>query len=279
MVAQGAARQPDRVGHGAQVATHQGQVAGLDGGVGARCPWPGRGRPGPARRRRSPRRRPSPRRGPAPWSRCDHGRPSPRAARRRSPRRCPPRPRPCGPRAALSPVSSTGRSPRSRSRATPSARAVLDGVGHRRARPRSDRPSRRGSRCSPRASARSRRGHEVGREVQAPVGAASARARPPPRDRRRRPATPSPRVDANDSTAGSVAVPSSSRAPSAMARGDRVLGRVLEGARRAAAPHRRSVPAAGDHVDQLHAAGGERAGLVEHDRVDARASTRAPRGP
>ena len=49
---------------------------------------------------------------------------------------------------------------------------------------------------------------------------------------------------------------------------DRVLGGVLE---RADEPQRLVVVDAvgGDDVDEAHRAGGDRAGLVEHDRVDA----------
>ena len=50
---------------------------------------------------------------------------------------------------------------------------------------------------------------------------------------------------------------------------DRVLGRVFERADAAATPRRRSSrPSTGDDLDERHAAGRDRAGLVEHDRVD-----------
>ena len=81
------------------------------------------------------------------------------------------------------------------------------------------------------------------------------------------PVTPRPWALANPSTAGRAMA----GRPGAVGDGppDRVLRRVLEGAGQRAAPRRRSVPAAGDDVDERHRAGRDGAGLVEHDRVDA----------
>ena len=80
------------------------------------------------------------------------------------------------------------------------------------------------------------------------------------------PSTPRPSRLVKASTAGSA--PCCSAAALAMALGDRVLGGVLE--RADEAQRLVAVDAVGDgELDQAHLAGGDRAGLVEHDRVDA----------
>ena len=69
---------------------------------------------------------------------------------------------------------------------------------------------------------------------------------------------------AKDSTAGS-STPRAGAGGDGL--GDRVLGGVLERAGESQAP-RRGGAVGGDDVDERHPAGGDGAGLVEHDRVD-----------
>ena len=142
------------------------------------------------------------------------------------PRRCRPgRRRPCAAR-SLSPVSSTGRSP---SRAEPRDRfgaGGLDGVGDDEHARGSRRPSRRGPRVRPGCLGGVLARRQLGVEGQRPVGEEALAA-----------GDDGVAVDdalhaeafglANASTRGQRRCPAGAR-PSAMARGDRVLGGVLE---------------------------------------------------
>ena len=198
-----------------------------------------------------------------------------RAAPRRRPRRCRPRrPRPAAAR-SLSPVSSTGRSPRARSRRPPSAEvgftvSATTSTPRARAVPADDRPAVRpaasaasaaarrssGSAAPPARNARGRRRHGVAVDDALHAEAAGRRRRPRPA------ASATPRR--------------------ACAGGD---GPRRSGARwrPRATPARRSTSSSRSRpptdVDQRHAAGGDGAGLVEHDGVDPCGSTPAPRGP
>ena len=167
-----------------------------------------------------------------------------------------------------------GRSPSAFSDATASAERRLDGVGDDEDGGRAARPSRRRSRS---ARAPRRRG---GRRRARAAGASPSRPAAPGRPTisawpSTTPSTPRPSRLAKPSTAGSA--PCGGRGLGD-GPGDRVLGGVLE---RADEPQRLvAVDAVGDgDLDEAHPAGGDGAGLVEHDRVDARGWTRGPRGP
>ena len=149
-------------------------------------------------------------------------RPCRRAAPRRSPRRCRPRPRPRAAVAALSPVSSTGRSPSARSDATASARRRLDGVGddEQRRAPRRPRPTSTAVRPCASAARRAASSSAGTCRLHSAISAGRPTCTPWPSTT---PSTPRPSRLAKPSTAGSA--PSSSRA----ARGDRLRDRVLGG--------------------------------------------------
>ena len=203
MVPQRPAGEPDRVHGGHQVPAHQGQVAGLDRDVGARCPSPGRGRPAPARRRRSRRRRPSPRPGPRPAA-ARSRRPCPAGSTSATTRSMPTWAATARAAASLSPVSSTGVRPSSTSRRMASAEVgftVSATVSTARA---GAVPADQHRACGP-----------APRRRPGPRRARRSRCRPQSARKRSRPATtacpsttpctPSPAVEVNSSTAGSVA--------------------------------------------------------------------------
>ena len=121
-------------------------------------------------------------------------------------------------------------------------------------------------RCGPARSAARARGVERGGE-RAGSSRPSARAgRPARRGRRRRPRRRGPRGWRSPRRRGS--------APSSLARrarrspGRSGARRRPRARRRGAAPRRASSPSASATSTRLIAAGGDRAGLVEHDRVD-----------
>ena len=165
---------------------------------------------------------------------------------------------------SLSPVSRTGRRPRLRSPATASAEVALTvsattSTARRRAVPR-----RRTRACGRRP--RRRRGPPAARPGRCSAQSARKRSRPATTAwPSTTPCTPRPSRLANDSTGASTAP--RSRAPAATAR---AIGcsdaSSTEPARSSAVAGAHALGR--DHVDQRHAAGGDRAGLVEHDRVD-----------
>ena len=167
---------------------------------------------------------------------------------------------------SLSPVSSTGRSPSALQRRDRLGGGRLDRVGDDEARRGPRRPSAAMTAVRPCGSAARLRGVERGRDRQAPVGQQRG-----PADQRRAwpstmPSTPRPSRLVKPSTAGS--------APELVARGARRspgrsgARRRPRARRRGAAPRRASTPSAASTSTQRHPAGGDRAGLVEHDRVD-----------
>ena len=165
---------------------------------------------------------------------------------------------------SLSPVSSTGRRPERLQRRDRLGRGRLDGVGddeHARGPRRPSRGDRR--RCGP-APRRRPGGVELG-------GGCAGSTRPAARGGRRptpwpstTPSTPRPSRLAKPSTAGSGAELVARRGRSPGRSGARRRPRAR---RRAAAP-RRGRAVGDDDVDEAHPAGGDGAGLVEHDRVD-----------
>ena len=266
--------------------------------AGPRRPRPaGRRAPASGRRPRSPRRCRCP--SPGPRSACaraaasltpsptiattrpsrlqplDHVDLAGRAAPRRPPRRCRPRRRPRGPRARCRRSAGPGRARAPRSRA--------HGLGARSASRCRRRPARPRARAVP-------ADHDGG----APRGLGR---RPRPR-RARRAATPAREQPGRPTTThGPRRVPRTPSPPTARE------GRPPPASERRRRPPRRSAratgcseaastrrgqaaylvdadsPVAGDHVDERHPAGGDGAGLVEHDGVDAAGRPRAPRAP
>ena len=266
MVRQGAAGQPDRVGGHAQVAADQGEVAGLDGDVGA-------GAHGEAEVGLGER-------GGVVDAVADHRH---HAALGLQPLR---RRRPCRPAAPR-------RSPSSMPTSAATARAtrcVVAGEQHRAQAERAQlaRPPRRevgltvsatdehaAGRAVPADGDRgaARRPRRVGRGRVEVGGQRAATTRRAARGRPTTTACPSTTpCDAEALEVGEVRRPRAGRRPARRRRGDRpgdrVLGGVPRARRPAAAPRRRPRPSAGDDVDQRHPAGGDGAGLVEHDGVD-----------
>ena len=191
-------------------------------------------------------------------------RPSRPAAPRRSPRRCRPRRRRARAVASLSPVSSTGRRPSSRSCATASALVGLTvSATTNSARASPSQPATTAVVPAPSASRRAR--SSSARQLERPA----RRAAPGGRRRRACPST-------------TPSTPRPARLREALDRGQRA-GRARgarsparSGARSAlsSAPtsrsaSSRSTPVGGATLDERHAPARDRAGLVEHDRVDA----------
>ena len=245
-----APRQPDGVDRGAQVAAHQGEVAGLDRHVGAgahRHAEVGLGE-----------------RGGVVDAVADHGDDAgPRACSRRMtstlsggehlgdrPRRCPTWAATSRAARSLSPVSSTGRSPSSRSPAIASAEVGLTvSATTRTARAAPSQPTKTGVR--PAASAASRAATQCVVEVQRPVGEEPL-------------ATGDDGVTVDDALhAEALDVgerldryqvdAARSRAPARDRLRDRVLGGVLERAGETAVRRSVVVVAGGDDVDERHA--------------------------
>ena len=166
---------------------------------------------------------------------------------------------------SLSPVSSTGVRPRSRSCATASALVGLT-ASATTSTPRAAPSQPTATAVRPAASAR---GHGALRARRGrcwrPLGQQPRRGRRAPRARRRRPARRGPRRWRSPRPAGSV--PTRSAAPAAMAW---AIG-CSEASSSAPASRSSSLAilAVGDDdVDQGHPAGGDGAGLVQHDGVD-----------
>ena len=165
---------------------------------------------------------------------------------------------------SLSPVSSTGRRPSSRSWATASAEVALTVSAHDQHGRVADRPSRRARACGRRLGGLLG-GAQVGGRLQRPVGEEPFAGRRPRRGRRRRP-------DAEPLRVGERL---DRRPARRRGRGRRRRWPGRSGARwrPRASPARRSasstvVSSVVHDVDEGHPAGRDGAGLVEHDRVD-----------
>ena len=167
---------------------------------------------------------------------------------------------------ALSPVSSTGRRPSALSSATAAALVGLARVGH----DAGGRAPRRPSRPRPRSGRRP--APRRARPASSPAGEPARRAalgRPATTARpSTTPSTPRPSRFAERLDRGQRRRISLARRRGDGAR-DRVLGGVLERARRAAAARARSTPSAATTSRSRIRPVVTRAGLVEHDRVDA----------
>ena len=164
---------------------------------------------------------------------------------------------------SLSPVSRTGRSPSAFSDATASAELSLTVSATTKTARRSAVPAG-GDRGLPARLGGAAGGVELGRQVHRPVG----QQRGAPDDER---VAVDDALDAEALAVGE-ALDRRERALGGGGLGDRLGDRVLGGVlERADEPQRLvAVDAVGDgDLDEAHPAGGDRAGLVEHDRVDA----------
>ena len=275
MVRQRAAGQPDRVGRHPQVAAHEREVAGLDRDVGAgahREAQVGLGERGGVVDAVADHR--------------DHAALAPAGAARRRPcRPAAPRrrrrsvdARPRRPTAArrprLSPVSSTGRSPSSRSCGDRLGRRRLHRVGDDQDARGPRRPTRRRRRCGrPPAPARRALGRSRAEADQSASRRGGRRATAWPSTT---PWTPSPSVLVKSSTGGRCRARSAAPRRSPGRSGARCRPRAP---RRGAGPRRRPRRPAATTSTSAHPAGGHRAGLVEHAPCRPRGWARAPRGP
>ena len=167
--------------------------------------------------------------------------------------------------AALSPVSSTGRRPSARSSATAAALVGFTVSATTSDRPRLAVPAGDHGRAAVVLGGAPRPGGEPP-AARCPGRPRRRRGRRRRRARRPRPRTPSPGRLANSVDARQAARPAPRRPRRWPGRSG---ARDAPRARRpAAAPRASSTPSATIDGDQRHAAGGDRAGLVEHDRVD-----------
>ena len=166
--------------------------------------------------------------------------------------------------AALSPVSSTGRSPSALSEATASAEVGFTvSATTRIARAAPSQPTATAVRPAASASARAASSSAGSGIDQSASSAGRPATTPWPSTA---PSTPRPSRFAKPSTARERAELVARRRGDRA--GDRVLGGVLERARQAQRLGAVGAVRGGD-ADELHAPGRDRAGLVEHDRVDA----------
>ena len=265
MVPQRAPGQPDGVGGGAQVAADQGEVAGLDGHVGAGAHGEAEVGLGEG--------------GGVVDAVADHGDDPAlgleppddvdlvgRQHLGDRPRRCRPRRRPRRATAALSPVSRTGVQAEGAQLGDRLGRLVGLTVSATTSTPRT-RPSQPTATGGPAGGLGRRRGVGAARPAAVPARRAAVGGR-------RRTAWPVDDAAGRRARRGCAksldrrAGRRRSRAAAAIGPGDRVLARRPRGRRPAAARSSAVVAVAGDDVDQGHPAGGDGAGLVEHDGVD-----------
>ena len=199
-----------------------------------------------------------------------------RAAPRRSPRRCRPGRRRRGAARSLSPVSSTGSEAERAEPGDGLGRRRLDRVGDDEHGPRRAVPADEDRRAAGRLGRR--RGRRSRRASRCSDQSARNRSRPATTAwPSTTPCTPRP-VDVGERLDRQQLRRRGRRAGGDRP-GDRVLGGVLERAGEQQSRRSASVAAGRDDVDERHRAGRDGAGLVEHDRVDRRGSTRAPPGP